>query len=270
MTTNAVPRIIVRTRFGMQLLLLAKLGGSDGKDDGERTGEKDPGIPCSTADAEPSHVINGVAGGSPGVEIYMAIDGVGDNQAAEEENFGGEEYPHAESVGLFLLFDVVELMGDQRIMAVRTMRPGRMTGCGDHAIGDIGQCEIVLRHLVAPSGDTNRVPASQQGSLQSYRLAGAMSFAIPGLWRCMDWKAARAPFQRPDQIKQRQEIPHRQNRCSRGRHHVINLKLRGIGKITSRHAQISQHKLREEREIKPDENGEPRRSVPTIRDTFFR
>jgi hypothetical protein len=39
----------------------------------------------------------------------VAIDGVGHEQAAEEENFGDQEYPHAERGGFLLLLERFEM-----------------------------------------------------------------------------------------------------------------------------------------------------------------
>src|SRR5271170_3494129 len=61
-----------------------------------------------------------------------------------------------------------------------------------------------------------------------------------------------AILQRPPQIKQRQHVAHPQHRSPRRREHIQHLKLWRIRVIPSRHPEISQDELRQERQIEPD------------------
>jgi hypothetical protein len=49
------------------------------------------------------------------VRIPHAIDRIDGEQPAEEQDFGREEHPHAEGRGLFLLAEILELMGERRV-----------------------------------------------------------------------------------------------------------------------------------------------------------
>ena len=51
-----------------------------------------------------------------------AVDGVGREQAAEEQHFGDQEHPHAERRRLVLLLEVVELVRERRVMRVARRR----------------------------------------------------------------------------------------------------------------------------------------------------
>ena len=53
------------------------------------------------------------------VEVQVAVDRVGEEQAAEEHHLRHEEHPHAEGGGLFLRGEALEVMDEVRVMAVR-------------------------------------------------------------------------------------------------------------------------------------------------------
>src|SRR5579862_6367454 len=64
----------------------------------------------------------------------------------------------------------------------------------------------------------------------------------------------RAVFQRPEQINHGQQIADGEHTGSGGRQHVQHLKLRRILPIASRHADLPQDELREERQVEADEH----------------
>src|SRR5207302_8282196 len=64
-----------------------------------------------------------------------------------------------------------------------------------------------------------------------------------------------AILQRPPQIQQREHIPDAKHRGSRSRQHIQHLELRWIGVIPSRHPQIPQNELRQERQVESDKGG---------------
>ena len=51
-----------------------------------------------------------VAGGGEGRLVLRAVDRVGQKQAAEEHDLGGQKEPHAQFVGFVLLLQIVELV----------------------------------------------------------------------------------------------------------------------------------------------------------------
>ena len=54
-----------------------------------------------------------IAGVSECRRVGGAVDGVAAEHAAEEQDLSGQEQPHAESGGVLLLLDVVELVAER-------------------------------------------------------------------------------------------------------------------------------------------------------------
>ena len=82
-----------------------EVGEVDGEGHGERAGEEYAGVDGTESFVEVA------ASFLPGGGESVAVDGVGHEEAAEEEDFGGEKGPHAEGGGFVLLEGVVELVG---------------------------------------------------------------------------------------------------------------------------------------------------------------
>src|SRR5690349_19382866 len=67
----------------------------------------------------------------------------------------------------------------------------------------------------------------------------------------------------PGEIEHREQIAERENRSAGGGKDVEHLKFRRIGVVAARHAEIAKNELREEREVKTDEErdgGDARKS----------
>src|SRR6185312_4092388 len=60
--------------------------------------------------------------------------------------------------------------------------------------------------------------------------------------------------QRVDQVDERQQIPHRQDRGAGRRQYVIDLKLRRIDVVSPRHPEVAEDVLREEGEVEAEED----------------
>ena len=71
---------------------------------GETAADQHGGI--SRADQE----VGLVAGGSECRRISLAVDKIGQKQAAEKHDFGEQKHPHADSRSVFLLLGVFEMM----------------------------------------------------------------------------------------------------------------------------------------------------------------
>src|ERR1700740_1666499 len=78
-------------------LFLADLGGPYGHGHGEAAGQENHGIEAAQKEAE------GVAAHGKRREVRVAVDGVGQHNAAEEHDFRHEEDPHSERGGALLL-----------------------------------------------------------------------------------------------------------------------------------------------------------------------
>src|SRR5580704_7370819 len=85
------------------------------------------------------------------------------------------------------------------------------------------------------------------------------TFRAPGI-RSGD----RAVPNRPEQVDQRNQIADAENGGAGGGHHVEHLEFAGIYRVAAGHAQIAQDELREEREIKADENHERGETRPAV------
>ena len=53
------------------------------------------------------------------VGVEVAVDGVGQEQPAEEHDLLGQEHPHPERRGLLLLLEVREVMRERRVVRAR-------------------------------------------------------------------------------------------------------------------------------------------------------
>src|SRR5580692_402273 len=84
--------------------------------------------------------------------------------------------------------------------------------------------------------------------------------------RCRPWVRScdLSVAHRPRQINHRQQVAERENRGTRRGHHVKHLKLGWIAVIAARHAEIAENKLREERQVEPNEKSDCGR----LRQTF--
>src|SRR5271168_3592627 len=85
------------------------------------------------------------------------------------------------------------------------------------------------------------------------------TFRAPGI-RSGDGAVANGP----EQIDQRNQVADAENGSAGGRHHVEHLKFSRIYSVAARHAQVAQHKLREEREIEADEYHERSETRPAV------
>src|SRR5208282_2097824 len=57
-----------------------------------------------------------LTGGAKVSEVHVSVDEVGAEQAAEEHNFLGEEQPHAQAGGIFLLSLGREVVQERRVL----------------------------------------------------------------------------------------------------------------------------------------------------------
>src|SRR5713226_375398 len=62
-----------------------------------------------------------------------------------------------------------------------------------------------------------------------------------------------SPFERPKEVRHWQRVAERQNRSASRRHDVQHLEFFRISMIPSRHAEVAEYKLREERQVESDE-----------------
>src|ERR1700687_970835 len=92
------------------------------------------------------------------VRVRIPVGGVTGEEASEDEEFRGEEHPHAQQFGIALLLKVVKLVGQE---------PG---------VGRQFPFPLLRSTLVANSC---KVPWSQLGSFRSYPWAAARESAIP-------------------------------------------------------------------------------------------
>ena len=60
----------------------------------------------------PSQVSRPARGLREGVGVEEAVDAVGGEEGGEEQDLGGQEEPHAEPLGLALLLEALEVVGD--------------------------------------------------------------------------------------------------------------------------------------------------------------
>src|ERR1051325_7809617 len=58
-----------------------------------------------------------------------------------------------------------------------------------------------------------------------------------------------AVAQRPQQVDQRQNVTHRQDRCARRGHHVQHLELIRVRVVPARHPEVPKYELREEGQV---------------------
>src|SRR5713101_8175506 len=83
--------------------LLAHLGGPDSHSHGQAAHDKDNGI------AGAQFNVQRVAANAKSGAESTAIDGVGEEHAAEEQDFGDQENPHAERGGFLLLLERLKM-----------------------------------------------------------------------------------------------------------------------------------------------------------------
>src|SRR6476619_604755 len=107
------------------------------------------------------------AGDFEGGRVLDSIDRVSVEDAAEDQDFGREKYPHAEQRCLLLLFQIVEMMPMS---------------------GGVAICHV--RQLPRPNTRTchNRQRAYPRNCVS----AAAMAFAIPGQSHAKDWARLRS------------------------------------------------------------------------------
>jgi len=86
----------------------ARLGGMDGHDHGQAAANENGGVGGAKFHFEQ------MAADFKGLRMKRAVDDVGAEKSAKKHDFGDEESPHAEGVGVALLFDSLELMRDRR------------------------------------------------------------------------------------------------------------------------------------------------------------
>src|SRR6185295_19368005 len=80
-------------------------------------------------------------------------------------------------------------------------------------------------------------------------------------WVCLSQFAV---THRPNQINERNQQAHTEDRRARRRQHIEHLELRRISVVAPRHAEVTRYKLRQERQVEPDENYQRRKSAPTF------
>ena len=183
----------------------------------------------------PERDVELVAGRRERVGIPEAVDRVDGEQPAEEQDFGEQEHPHPERRRFLLLVEVVEVVGERRMMRrVRAscvrQRASPRRWIVVRALGHDRRLREVLcrrrrRRLPLQAGRAPRVRAGR--------------LAVP---------------QRPDEIHHRQQIAHAENRRAGRRQHVQHLELRRIRVIPARHPEIAEQELREERQVEADED----------------
>src|SRR5882724_1053310 len=83
--------------------LLADLSGPHGHGHGQTAHDEHDGVACSQRD------IKRIAADTEGRAEGAAIDGVSEEHAAEEQDFGDQENPHAECGGFLLLLERLKM-----------------------------------------------------------------------------------------------------------------------------------------------------------------
>ena len=119
-------------------------------------GQQDSGIERAIKDERVA------AGFGKRLRVSVAIDNITQEHRAEKENFRGQECPHAESGGLVLLRNVLELLGN---------------------------CGVSVSHGSIPPPlrpSIGRAAARRSGSGQNYASAAGKAFATRGQWLSRD------------------------------------------------------------------------------------
>ena len=101
------------TRNRTRARAIAGLRGTHREGHGETAGEQDNGVRCAEAN------VQNMAAALKRGKIEPAVNGVGGEKAAKEHDFRYQENPDSQSVGLLLLFEVLELVGEAGVLCVR-------------------------------------------------------------------------------------------------------------------------------------------------------
>src|SRR5262249_31964384 len=120
------------------------------------------------------------------VAVFEAIHSVTAEQGAENQQFGRQEHPHPERLGLALLVDVIEVMGENAVFRGWMVHDRRVSGHDPPPL----QCRSI-----------RKAPASPRASRRNSTSAAATEFATPGRslptdsaplsWRCPATKAGK-------------------------------------------------------------------------------
>jgi hypothetical protein len=101
---------------------LVELGGPHGKGHGEAAGDEDDGVDEAQVPLELGVTVE------ENLRVVGAPDGVGDEETAEHEDFGGQEDPHADLGRVELLAWGVEVVGQVGRVFVDLVFVGRLGG----------------------------------------------------------------------------------------------------------------------------------------------
>src|SRR5208282_3972041 len=89
---------------------LAELGGANSENHGQAGADEHGGVDRAEFN------IQLLAGGAKVRKILVAVDQIGTEHTAEEHDFLGEEYPHAQTGGIFLLALGREVVQERRVL----------------------------------------------------------------------------------------------------------------------------------------------------------
>ena len=178
-------------------------------------------------------------------KVEPAKDRIRGKHAAKKHDFRHQEDPYSQRIGVLLLFEVLELMCQSGVLRLGVYVSHR--------------CVLLLtRVCIGFFGHHGRL----REILGRRRRRG---FPLQPLRTPRVRLGDRTVAHRPDQVNQRNDVSHAQDRRSGRRHHVQHLELRGIERVPARHAEIPEDELREKREIEADENNRRCERRPAIR-----
>ena len=164
MPRKRTPRSIVRIEEHHQRLALSGLRAANRHGHGEAAGQQDHGVGGAQANVERA------AARLKRGRIERAINRIGREQPAEEHDFGDQEHPDSERVGLVLLLEVLELMGHGWAICCLT--------------GD--DCGVRFRQGRPPASRSRKARRSRSECSQNFPSEAERASAIRGRWRPTD------------------------------------------------------------------------------------
>ena len=251
---NTAPRTIVRISQFDRRGALVGLRASHRHRHRQRAADQHGGVEAAPEQVERS------ARFRERVEVPDAVDHVGHEQPAEEQDFGEQEHPHPEDGSLLLLRHRVEVMLQRRMV--------RAWACRASAVRDR------VRQDASPwrrRARTRRVRCPRSGVSTKFSVSGGdcICHSRPEAPHGLG-PATCAVLERIEEVDHRQQVAEAEHGRARRRHHVQHLDFVRIRVVAARHAEVADHELREEREVEADEHHDGRHLWRRTRNTSGR